>query len=356
MMEQIRELLPSLELPLLRQVVRQSLADPAVGDDIKETLDVTKCDSLWWLLQHEEHLGDALICANILLRDFLLDEDGDKMDIAMKFVNEYLRQDLLDHAGETLPPGLEDVESTSGTDMDVSGYLNKVNNARSEHLAYVSYLEAYTVFENWKKVLKETPTVVKDYQFVDTTNLNDTELEIANRTFLKNWIREKKEHFEAVIEAAEAARVALHKVLTHPGGWLSTEDEEHGDIMDKEEKLRQEDITKVRSRHLVLAVSLYHQVCEETASWISRSLDDAAAVSLTRKQVLPMLDPHNGDESGDSLMSSFSTAFWYHHALDLASLVASDSHGIYKAFSPADLEDLMAKFAETSVSTLMNSY
>ena len=114
---------------------------------------------------------------------------------------------------------------------------------------------------------------------------------------------------------------------------------------DPEELQRKVDIEAIRSRHLVLAANLYHQVCEETATWLSKSLHEASDFSLSREQVLHKL------RSTDAVHTP---EYWYQQSLDLANLVASDAYGIGKAFPQSDLKELITKLAETAVSKLMN--
>jgi Nuclear pore protein 84 / 107 len=353
MMNQIRQLIPALELPLLRQVVRSSLAMSRFGTGDGDSLDAIKCNSLQWLLQHQEHFGDALICSNILLRQFFLNQHEDKIEAAAKFLRDYLPQDLVDRAGQTLPPGMEDDLSISPNPIRAM-YECNVSNARAEHLAYVTYLDAYKSFGMWKELLRVSPATMENQDIVDTSKLNQTEQEIASQSFRRWWIREKKRAFESMVEAAEAARLSLYYVLTHPGGWLSTDDEDDSSIANNEVMERQRDIGTIRSRHLVLVVNLYHQVCKDTASWISRSLDDAGNVGASRDQALAWM-VSQGDDGKSVSFSSFSPDYWYQQALDLASLIADDTFGIYKAFAPVDLMDFLSIIEETAVSQLMNS-
>jgi len=334
MMEQIRNLMLRLELPLLRRVVRLALSTEGLGYVGNESLDAVKCNSLEWLLQYEEHFGDALICTNILLRDFLLNEDEDKMDVAMDLINHILPEDFVDRAVQTLP---EDMEQD---------HVSRVNDAHSEYLAYKKYLNAYGSFQIWKEVLKGTPTLVDRSEFVDTSTLNAIEGGIADQAVRRTWLKEKKQCFEKCLTAAISARGALHKVLTHPGGWLCTDDDEgiSSHPGDDEELTRRAEMNKIRSRHLVLAVNLYHLVCSETASWISQSLDDTGSVGLSRDDLLSYL---NGDASNTEM-------FWYEQCDELLPLVASDTFGIFRAFSPLDLKDLLSKIGETAVAELMN--
>jgi hypothetical protein len=358
---QIRDLMPRLELPLLRKIVRLSLSAPSgsIGDESEEVMDKIKCNSLQWLLHQDDHMGDALICANILFRDLLLNEEEDKTYVAMTFMNDYLPESFLDLVRQTVSPIIEEEDENSNTvlnlGMERTVYAAKVDNAMTEYVAFNSYLEAYGTFEDWKQILQETPTALEDHQLPDATNLNETEKNIAKTNFLRSWVKEKKKHLEKTLHAAEEARLALHNVLTHPGGWLSADEDELANIhlADEEEQNRQRDIEKIRSRHLVLVVNLYHEVCEETASWLSRSLNDTENIHLPREEVLNLLQKSNSGNSTDADISP-TPAFWYQHALDLATLVASDKNGISKAFSPSDLKDFISKLAETSICKLIN--
>jgi hypothetical protein len=355
MLEQARDLFPSqgLDLRIVRQVVRLLLRSEEEDDDEEDEEDEERTDSkkmkaIAWLLQYDEHLGDALICANMLLRDFFLNEQDDKMASAMVLVQHYLPGDLLDQAGGTVPI-VEDGVSTQV-------YTQKIQDARSEHLAFLSYLEAYRVFGDWKDVLSSktllgSRTSSSSSSNMDLTRLNATEADIAQQMQVREWIRQKTSNSQAVVEAADEARKTLYNVLTHPGGWLFTEEEV---IADAEDATRQREISEIRARYLVLAVNLYHQVCEETASWMSTSLDDAVpAIFPNRKTALETL--MGSDNTSSSSSSPLSPSYWYKHALDLAVLVANDAHGIHKAFGSLELQEFLAKLAETAVSNLMDA-
>ena len=324
-LEQIRELFPNLEIHVLRKTVRLSLAD-------KNLDDTAKCKSIQWLLHHDEHWGDALICSNILLREFFLNKDDDKMETAMFFVEEFLPEDFTEQAGQTLP---------AMDTLDPSTYSFKVDTARSEHLAFLSYLDAYRTFGKWKDVLSETIPNEDQMQIVDTTFLNPTETSIAQKRKVKDWIRQKRSKCETVLDAASHARTVFHNVLTHPGGWLSTDDEHP---TNEDDRKRVQEIAEIRARYLVLAVNLYHEVAEDTASWMARSLDDASSIQLTRAGALQLLET-----------PAFDPAYWYEQALDLAILVANDNYAIHTAFGSIELQEFMAKLAETAVSKLMNA-
>jgi hypothetical protein len=326
MLESMQSLFPHLQVHVLKQTVRLCLGSRTASDDIK-------CLSIQWLLYDEHHAGEALICSNILLRELFLENDDDKIEAAIGFVDDYLPEDLVDRAEHSLHH-----ESSSDA--------TKVTNARTEHLAFLSYLEAYRTFGKWKDILADTPTNIADSlaKQIDLNNLNHSEHEIAIKRRVRDWASQKKKHFETLLQAAEHARKVLYSVLTHPGGWLALEEEDIDSmVVDDEGQKRRKDMQTIRSRYLVLAVNLYHQVCEETASWMSRSLDDAMHI-MTRDEALKSLQD-----------KSYQPDVWYQNAMDLAIVIADDRYGIHKALGPNALKDILAKLAETAVSKLMSS-
>ncbi len=329
MLESMQALFPHLLLPVLKQTVRLCLNSHAAPDDIK-------CQSIRWLLYDENHTGEALVCSNILLRGFFLEEEDDKMDMATSLVEDYLPEDLLERADQTLP------QETSSSSKKQHA---KVANARTEHLAFLSYLDAYRTFNKWKDIMSETPTTIVDsFRLeIDMNNLNLTEQGIATQRIVRDWTRQKKKHCQILLEAAEQARSVLLRVLTHPGGWLALDDDDIEIAYDTEEQKRRKDMVDIQSRYLILAVNLYHQLCEETASWLSCSLDDVAHI-MTREEALQSLQD-----------KSYQPYLWHQYALDLAIVIADDRYGIHKALGPNALKDMLAKLAETAVAKLMST-
>mmetsp|Transcript_44104 Transcript_44104/g.106302 ORF Transcript_44104/g.106302 Transcript_44104/m.106302 type:complete len:444 (+) Transcript_44104:1-1332(+) len=330
-LDQIQELLPQLEIRLLRQVVRLSIRRPAtLGQNTSEE-DERECHSIGWLLQSHGHLGDALICANMLLRGFFLDHEDDKMEVAMLLVN-YLPDTLVTDAGKSKP---------QGDTMPEEEYTRQVENAVAEHKAFEEYLEAYQTFNKWKDMLASASTTTgAPLPDLNMAHLNPTDKSVAEQHRVKQFVRNKRESCRVVVQAAEHAKNVLSRVLTYPGGWLALDDQPNS----PEDVKRQRELETIRSRYLVLAVQWYHSICEETALWLTKSLDESASVGLTRKETLNLL--RNEDMSPN---------YWYQHALDLAVLVADDSHSIHEAFKPQDLQELLSKLAETAISKLMNA-
>lgn len=330
MLESMQSLFPHLQVLVLRQTVRLCLSFMDASDDMK-------CRSIRWLLYDENHAGEALICSNILLRELFLENDDEKIEVAMSLVEDNLPEDLVDRAELSLNEESKEDKATN---------IIKVTNARTEHLAFLSYLDAYRSFGKWKDTLADTPTIIADSlgKQVDFNNLNATEQQIATQRMRRDWAREKNKHFETLLDAAEHARKVLHGVLTHPGGWLALDQEDGARmVVDDEEQKRRKDMQVIRSRYLVLAVNLYHQVCEETALWMSRSLDDAMHI-MTRDEALKSLQDR-----------SYQPDVWYQYALELAIVIADDRYGIQKALGPNALKDIVTKLAETAVSKLMSA-
>jgi len=250
----------------------------------------------------------------------------------MRRLNDHLPGDLMKNAGKSRP---------QGDSMPEEEYTRQVENAVAEHSAFLEYLDAYQTFNKWKDMLESASTTTGTaLQNLNMAHLNATEKSIAEQHRVKEFVRNKRESCRIVVQAAEQTRKVLDKVLSHPGGWLSLDDEGIG----PDDVKRQRELETIRCRYLVLAVQWYHSICEETAIWLTKSLDESGSVGLTRKETLNLL----GNET-------MSPNHWYQHALDLAVLVADETREIHKAFKHQDLQELLSKLAETAISKLMNA-
>jgi hypothetical protein len=311
-------------------------------------LDVRKMKAVKWLCFSDEHLGDALIYSNTLLRRFLL---ADKVASAFMFMQQDIRRDeLLQNLIEGADM-MQDSEDGGNTD---SIHGARVEQARFEHLAFQSYLEAFRVVEEWREVVAgtEARTSLVDDQQVDKTQLNATEAAIATSMERRELVQEKRKSGHLVVTAAAEAQKALIAVLEHPGGWLWTEDEEivQGEG-DESDMARRGELQALRVKLLPDVVMLYHEVCTETARWMSISLDDGVArVGGTTDSVFKLLD-----ESKRMASSPLSPLYWTHQALELAGLVATDTYGISSSCGVTDLEDLMSKMAEATIASMLYS-
>lgn len=298
---------PQDVLPILRTTVRLCLNSRAAPDHVK-------VQSLNWLLMDEAHAEEAIICSNLLLRQLFMYEDDDKLDLAMQVVEDVLPEKLV-------------VQCESAS-------------ARVEHMAFLAYLEAYRTFSLWKEHLVTTSTRMADDLQIDMKNLTTAEQDIAKQRLVRDWARQKRDNSQTFLKAAEDARTVLLGTLMYPGGWLSQGEDDEA-VTSEEQRQRLRDMKDIQSRYLALAVNLYHQVCEETALWLSRCLDNALHI-MTRSQALESLkDP------------LFQPDLWYQNALNLAVVVADDRYGVHHAIGANALKELLAKLAETAVSQLM---
>jgi hypothetical protein len=304
-------------------------------------LDVRKMKAIKWLCFADEHLGDALIYSNTLLRRFLL---FDKVASAFMFMQNIRPNELLQNVDQGAE--MEDSENAHADSI----HWVRVEQAQSEHLAFQSYLEAFRVVEEWREVVAgtdATTSLVDDK--LDKTQLNTTESAIASSMERRELVQAKRKSGHLVVTAAANAQKALISVLEHPGGWLLTEDEDiiHGD----EDMTRRSELEALRVKLLPDVVMLYHEVCTESARWMSISLDDGVArVGGTTESVLNLLD-----ESKVMASSPLSPQYWTHQALELAGLVATDTYGISSACGNVVLEDLMSKMAEATIASMLYS-
>jgi nuclear pore complex protein Nup107 len=345
--QQMRELIPTVgtDLFLLRRVVRLVLSEEdatATSANTPTQLDVRKMKAIKWLCVAEDHLGDALICSNILLRSFLL---SDKVASAFMFMDD-IRPDELEQDLFQANTGMQDTED----DEDDPEHISRVEHAKSEHSAFQSYLEAARAVHEWKEVVAVTDaTIMRVDDQLDKSQLNATEADIARSMERRDLVHEKRKASHAVVTAAEKARASLRSVLEHPGGWLLTEDEEI--IPGTEDMVRRSELQGLRVKLLPDCVMLYHTVCMSTAAWMSTSLDDCVAkLGGTSESSLAALD-----DSMDAAASPLSPHYWSGQALELVQLVASDTHKINSACGTSELKELMTKTAEAAVANMLYS-
>ena len=370
MIEQARDLLPGegLDLIILRTVVRlmleegddDSIMDVDAGSDPYTTptrSDIRKMKSIQWLCFFEGHMGDALIAANMLLRQFLL---SSKFASAIMFLQDFLPAEIIEGAMTTMatPNNGDSMEAAAENER----YEALVGKARTEHVALQSYLKALRAVEEWELVIK-TPVdqlVVDDK--VETSALNEREQAVARSMERRELTKQKRKVSQGVVAAAETARKDIMTVLEHEGGWLADIDADTGFKDDEKEGMqRKEEIKALRSRLLPNAVELLHRVCSETASWMWNSLLQALPeLGSTPQEVLEALDDtsapsSSGDKVAEKASSPLSPRYWTQKALGVAESVASDEYLILDAYSAAELKELLARMSEIAVNSMMYS-
>lgn len=299
-----------VELDILKRVVRLILKDA-------NSSDVCKCQSIGWLCFTPEHYGEALVCANELVRQLLL---TDKSHVASEFLWDYfptiVQEDTFDH----------------------------VISAKREYNALLVYLEANAAFDRWKECMMEmfpesSPSTL------NISALNEQEKGIARQMEKRRIVEEKREAGRKVIDAANVAQSKLDEVLTFDGGWLQ-EYEQDDDVDSPDEEKRQAELEKLQGRLIPQVVFLAHNVYSETATWMKTMLEDAIpVVGMDTKEVLCVLD-----EVGE--LSPFAPIYWLKHAHALANKVASEEYSVYDAFGEKDLQHFLELMEDVTIRVL----
>ena len=309
--KQMKDLLEvGVDIVILKRVVRLILADA-------DLTDVRKCQAIGWLCFTPNHYGEALVCANELVRQLLL---GEKTHVASQFLWDYF-------------PTIVQEDS-----------YDEFVSAKREHDALLVYIEANTAFNRWKECMTDmapesTPSTL------DHSALNEQEKGIARQMDKRRLVEEKREAAQNVIDAANAAQAKLDEVLTFDGGWLQ-EYEEDDDVDSPEEVKRQSELEVLQARLVPQVVFLAHNVYTETATWMKTMLEDAVpVVGKDTKEVLSVLD-----EVED--LSPFAPLFWLKHAHALANRVASEEYSVYDAFGEKDLKHFLELMEEVTIRVL----
>jgi hypothetical protein len=408
---QLAEYLPQsgLDRKILRRVVRLVLNETQTEAETEAhtptDLDFRKMHAILWLRDDTDGgimdrsqatirpsgsaaRGDALILANALIRQFLLADHPNKIHSAQEFVEHLFPSwEIMDGAraaaaastmnvADSKDQEMEQEEFTGMDEEEISENMldddkferqTRIENAISEHSAFLSFLEAIKVVESWKIMLETThANQEKEDAFIMDERLSSkkwnttTEASIATSLEQRKIIEEKRKSCQAVASAADRARLALENILKHPGGWLLTKDEvffaeEENDKEYDDWPRRRQELEQLRKKLLPNVVLRYHDVCVETAAWMAMALDDAVermGESVEQYHVLKQIEESLGGEVADQ-PSPISPRFWTQCAMELAQTTVSDTYCIRSAFRTSDFKDLMAKLAETAVSDMM---
>ena len=359
MIDQARDLFPGkgLDLKVMKMVVRLILAeeDDMVSAEEATTTptrsDVRKMKATQWLYFYEEHVGDALIAANMLLRKFLLD---DKFASATMYLQDFLPSALVEKVMTSSVSSTTGDEETEEVIVENEMYRGRIAKARTEHVSFQSYLKAYRAVDEWHLVWNSTPISGESVDDkIDTTALNEPEQAIAKSVEGRELIRQKRKLSQMVVEAAETARRDIMSVLQHDGGWLADGEDEDSSSADNSEEARQRkrEIQALRARLLPHIVKLLHEVCTQTADWMWQSLLDASpALGSSAKEVLEALAGENAGQE-----SPLSPRYWTQKALHVAETVSSDEFLVLPAFDARQLKEMLGRMSDIALSDLMYS-
>lgn len=355
-----------LDLKVLRNIISLVLAESdddeeeaAVSRDVEAPtrLDQRKMKAVLWLCVNEEHAGDALIAANTLLRQFF-SAGNSKGATASVFVEEVLDRFLTSVVIHSEMAGGEGVGDEA---VGMTKYVHEaqVQHARSEHVAFLSFLEACKAVQTWKKTMAATAAILPassmKNESMDKSRLNAMELSIATTAERRKLIEAKRRASQTVVTAANQARKALRHILEHPGGWLLTDDEVVAGGGNKEEMIRRDELNQLRCTLLPMTVMNYNDVCAGTATWMNKSLNDVYDKfhgSMTIQDALRQID-EGGSSEVCSDLSPISPRYWTQKALEVSAMTENDTYMIRSAFHTASYQTLIAQLAETVVLDMM---
>ncbi|KAL7515542.1 hypothetical protein ACHAXN_013425 [Cyclotella atomus] len=348
---------------VLRIVVREMIQSDketwlrGIGEDASPPgiapADARMMRSVLWLCYYEEHHPDALVCANMLLRRFMIEAESDNyhtkkyLRASKYFVSQILPRDLVQSAG---------VQSEQMGET-IAGYLSlqTMQNLQAEFLSIKHFLQAHTHYVNFLDVISKT-SPCHQTESKTVKGASSYETEIAQK-MERNAFRQKKTGLcKIVIEYATKASDALVTVLTVGGGWLvdqTLNGEDETDVSE-EARSRADDLHQIRSVFVPMAIFMLHEVLNKTAMWMEQVVHDTV--------------DQFGDASPDMLFTLFSTfddseevtarmlktspaapAYWHKKAVSMASIVANDDHELHEAVGDKDIQKLLGLVADSQV-------
>ncbi|KAL7465520.1 hypothetical protein ACHAXS_005838 [Conticribra weissflogii] len=380
-LEQARELFPEgADIVVLRNVVREMILGDhedftrLPGESLAPAgispANMRMMRSILWMCYHPEHMPDALVCANMLLRRFFLLNEAEASDPSQS--NLYDSKYFIDRV---LPKNLLDVAADPSSSNSIGGNAPRVpeptvQNLKAEFLSFESFLEAHTKYAQFLDVISKTsPCHNAKSGASNRDKRSAVESEISDKMERNAFRQRKVAVCKIVIEAARRASDGLMGVLTFAGGWLVDFDDDDDDSMEHVEsavdagemELRAEEMKEIRSAFLPAAVSMLHDVLDKTASWMEQMVHDALnqfGGSASEDILLSLF--HTFDETYRSSSSQASMAevvttsqaapaYWYKKAVSLMSIVANDSYGIHDTFRDDEMEELLRLLAESYV-------
>lgn len=334
-----------------------------------------------WLCHFPEHYPDALVCANALLRRFLLESrvgtSGDgaggeaaaaeaavedaKLHAAEVFVNEILPRNLVDVAlkhcvGEEEEVGPESVS------------LALVEDLKAEFVSIERLLHARALHARFLRVVSETPSrhsstirVRRSSTAAAPPALSAAEAEAAKKFEMRDALQKKMGACRIILGAAERASEAWEGVLKFEGGWLADGDNDgigNGGGNAFESETRSAEMNSIRSIFLPTATFHLRDVHDRTAAWLEETTDDLLDRfgDDGRGSIVSLLERHDEGTSSDVFATSQAApGYWHRKALSLATLVARDEFAVHGAFGVDDMKRFMDLMAESSLKLMRSS-
>ena len=320
-------------------------------DEMLSPTDVCKMHSVRWLCYVPEHAPDALICANSLLRQLILnvmvdnvtdgEEDDPSLHCARVFLTRFLPKDTAKNA---LRHAIEAEEASDAVSPE------EVEDASAEFGAMEAYVDARIAVDRWQS---EITTTSAEYSVRGASSGGNSVAGLAaNKMERRNFLHRKKNAGLQVINAANDAKEKLMAVLSYEGGWLVTSNPTSSDsvIGEDEQANRINEMASLRESCLPHAVFLLHAVLDGTAEWMEVSLADAERAYGEEGEAM-MIDLLRSND-GDAKNCPFLPGYWYRSCLDIAVIVADDEHNLRDAFQKEGMEQFVGLMAECNVNWL----
>ena len=179
--------------------------------------DVVKIHSIQSLYFRNEHYADALVCANMLIRNFLLSLPTQKEDHALNdwadSLNLYTAKVF---QSRFIPADIENVAMASITDENTEDAEDHV----TEYGALVQFLGSHNACQNWKEFVEENLLFVSSARdkrsFVEST----VESSVAMNMEIMRYVKKKKNRSQQLETITETAKDILMEVLHFDDGWL----------------------------------------------------------------------------------------------------------------------------------------
>ena len=269
--------------------------------DLKGTIidaDMEKINALDWLIFYQSQREEALRQTNALIRYFLTKE---KLDAARKAFNKIPSDSI-----ESVMAEYSNMECTiTNLTITCPNHNNVSKQAAAsirEYLCYKTYLDAQEGFDEWFSHFHHgkpvPPEELSTYATFTEKVAYDHRKTQYNLEF-ERWKSTMQHHTKAV-------KQLLFNVLLFPdGGWLVDSKSSNGEPCTSEDELREHQLEKLRELCIPKVTLLLHSVMSE-------------------------MNEHDG-------------------CIQLADILASEQHQLYKVFSKGRLREIFKKICESSL-------
>lgn len=318
--------------------------------------DVRKMHSIRWLSFYPEHSTEALICANMLTRNLLLELPGSTGEAIDDQFDDWTNNPKLYTAkvlqARFLPTNIVQVAMGSASNDEHQDDRDYVSMCTVEHEALLRFLDAHNAYEIWKDFFIENPSNIP-FALGDRFLENSIESDVAIKMETMKYVKKKKEIGLTLIKFTKIAMESLMHVLEFGGGWLYVEESEGVNEVADEYSERRREMIDVRSKCLPAALSLAFRICHTTALWMEEFTRDVEDVHQNKATEVMTRITGNGMFEADGVSNLFEAATWHNEALLLANTVASRESKIAECMSKKDLDAFMNCMAETNICLLM---